>query len=556
MTCHSIAARDMLRLAPPLRMLVAPRLLNTSRTSHRIVLASKAETRATQSLNFLDTLFLGTFRALHISTMNDDPTPADGATAAAAATAANANEGDTDASGSTSKKNKSTAFDYFKRKRKQQQQRGEGEKREKQKNIRKKFKGDKEAANTIPNKGSYADLEMCKLFGVAVEKRADGTEDGTAVKMPKKKVAMLVAFIGEQYSGFQINPGVKSIQAEMDLALYRAGYLSERNFGFPHKYSWSNSARTDKGVHACAQVVSCWLQMPTTNMDDIRENINNVLPDDIAVLDVCRTTRNFCARTQRDRVRYMYMLPSFLLQDTDDFRKLCESKGCHENGRKAKDPISDEEVQALFPDLAKFRASAGQVDMLKRALSTYNGTHRFHNFTQGMKWSDSNSQRYIESFDVLDPVVGDNGLEWIPTLVFGQSFLLNQIRKMISLAIDAARGAAPMSAMEDSMEKRIMRISIAPAQGLFLDMSFFGTYNEKKKPDQPLDWSSEESPAVMRWKRFKDGRIMTHIMAEETKQHNFLRYIYGQEYHFERERYLPLPSEEEGKRPESKVEHE
>ncbi len=125
MTCHSIAARDMLRLAPPLRMLVAPRLLNTSRTSHRIVLASKAETRATQSLNFLDTLFLGTFRALHISTMNDDPTPADGATAAAAATAANANEGDTDASGSTSKKNKSTAFDYFKRKRKQQ--RGEGE---------------------------------------------------------------------------------------------------------------------------------------------------------------------------------------------------------------------------------------------------------------------------------------------------------------------------------------------------------------------------------------------------------------------------------------------
>ena len=250
----------------------------------------------------------------------------------------------------------------------------------------------------------------------------------------------------------------------------------------------------------------------------------------------------------------MYMLPTFLLQDTDDFRKLCESKGCHENGREAKEPISDEEIQVLLPEMVKFRANAEQINRLKQALSTYSGTHHFHNFTQGMKWSDSNSQRYIESFDVLDPVVGDDGLEWVPTLVFGQSFLLNQIRKMVSLAIDAARGAAPMSAMEDSMEKRIMRISIAPAQGLFLDMSFFGAYNEKKKPDQPLDWTSEESPAVQRWRRFKEDRIMTHIMAEETKQHNFLRYIYGQEYHFKRERYLPLPSEEEDKKPEIKAE--
>jgi tRNA pseudouridine38-40 synthase len=479
--------------------------------------------------------------------MNDDPTTSEAAPAAAAAAGA-ATEEITDEGGPTSRKNKSTAFDYFKRKRKQQ--RTEGGKGEKKKNIRKKFKGDSEGANTIPNKGSYADPDMKNLFGVSIVRNADKIGAETAEKIPKKKVAMLVAFVGEQYSGFQINPGIKSIQAEMELALYRAGYLSERNFGFPHKYSWSNSARTDKGVHACAQVVSCWLQMPTTNVDEIRENINNFLPDDITVLDICRTTRNFCARTQRDRVRYMYMLPSFLLQDTDEFRKLCLVKGCHDNGRGAKDPISEEEIQALLPDMVKFRASAKQLGRLKQALSTYNGTHRFHNFTQGMKWSDSNSMRYIESFDALEPVVGGDGLEWIPTLVFGQSFLLNQIRKMVSLAIDAARGAAPMSAMEDSMEKRIMRTGICPAEGLFLDMSFFGSYNEKKKPDQPLDWTSDESPAVKRWRRFKEDRIMTHIMAEETKQHNFLRYIYCQEYHFERERYLPLPLEEEGKKPE------
>mmetsp|Transcript_38866 Transcript_38866/g.85295 ORF Transcript_38866/g.85295 Transcript_38866/m.85295 type:complete len:571 (-) Transcript_38866:159-1871(-) len=445
----------------------------------------------------------------------------------------------------STKKNESTAYGYANRKRKQQDRKGKA-KSEKKKNFRRKYSKDEDPGNSIPNKGSYADPEMCKLFGVTVETKAEtqatATDSQPVAKVPKKKVAILVAFIGERYSGFQINPAIKSIQAEMDLALYRAGYLSQANFGFPQKYGWSNSARTDKGVHAVAQVVSCWLQLPTTNMDEVRQKINAVLPDDICVLDLCRTTRNFCARTQRDRVRYMYLLPSFLLNDTEAVRKLFESKGCHENNRPANDPLSEDEIQALLPDVTKYRATPENIDKLKRALGAYKGTHMFHNFTQGKKSTDGSCKRYIEFFNVLDPIVGEDGMEWIPTLVLGQSFLLNQIRKMVSLAVDVARGAAAMSVTEDSMTRRIMKLGLAPPHGLFLDMSFFGTYNEKKKPDQPLDWTSEDSPAVQRWRQFKEERVMQHIMTEETKENNFLRYLYVQEYHFERDRYLPLSS--------------
>lgn len=44
------------------------------------------------------------------------------------------------------------------------------------------------------------------------------------------------------------------MEAELELALYLAGTISKDNFGNPRKVSWSRSGRTDKGVHAVAQV--------------------------------------------------------------------------------------------------------------------------------------------------------------------------------------------------------------------------------------------------------------------------------------------------------------
>lgn len=56
------------------------------------------------------------------------------------------------------------------------------------------------------------------------------------------------------------NKGAKTIEAELELALYLAGTISKDNFGNPRKVSWSRSGRTDKGVHAAAQVMSRWHQ--------------------------------------------------------------------------------------------------------------------------------------------------------------------------------------------------------------------------------------------------------------------------------------------------------
>jgi hypothetical protein len=111
-----------------------------------------------------------------------------------------------------------------------------------------------------PQLGSYANPAMREMYGVtldleeatAASTSATDTNDDKNLETEKKdtvkrKVALLLGFLGTKYGGFQINPEQKSIQAEMELALYRSGMISKDNFGTQHKYSWSNSARTDKG---------------------------------------------------------------------------------------------------------------------------------------------------------------------------------------------------------------------------------------------------------------------------------------------------------------------
>ena len=111
-----------------------------------------------------------------------------------------------------------------------------------------------------PQLGSYANPAMREMYGVTLDLEeataattsATDTNDDKNLETEKKdtvkrKVALLLGFLGTKYGGFQINPEQKSIQAEMELALYRSGMISKDNFGTQHKYSWSNSARTDKG---------------------------------------------------------------------------------------------------------------------------------------------------------------------------------------------------------------------------------------------------------------------------------------------------------------------
>jgi len=439
------------------------------------------------------------------------------------------------------------------------------------------------------NAGSFASEAFCLKMGVPFPKEArtpssetsqtddndKATEsDPETKRLPKRKVAFLVGYLGTKYGGFQMTDDYITLQAQIELALAKCKMLSSANFGYPSKYKWSTSGRTDKGVHACAQVCSAKVILPTiadtdnTNatdttsvMDVVRQQLNDVLPSDIRILDVIRTTRNFCAKTQRDRVRYQYMIPSFVLMPIQEARQSLEQvlpdillkqdqdqNSKERSIRNPSGPLSKDEIAKLQTLLYGHRAGSEALERLRQALKRYEGTHSFHNYTKGVRADEGRASRYIIEFHADDPVVID-GMEWIPTHVVGQSFLLHQIRKMISVAVDVARSTTPVATLEKALQKDcVTRLNVAPAQGLFLEMSFYQGYNRRKQTNPDLldiNWDNPSSAAHARWKDFRNNVVMAHIVQEERQEGNFVKYLYVQEYVYDHKKYYDFDKKQE-----------
>ena len=84
------------------------------------------------------------------------------------------------------------------------------------------------------------------------------TQKVLAVPRPPKvkirKMAILLGYSGTGYLGMQLNPGVKTIEADIFEALGKAGMIKPEFVGVPRKVDYQRTARTDKGVHAARQV--------------------------------------------------------------------------------------------------------------------------------------------------------------------------------------------------------------------------------------------------------------------------------------------------------------
>ena len=69
-------------------------------------------------------------------------------------------------------------------------------------------------------------------------------------------------------------------------------------------------------------------------------------------------------------------------------------------------------------------------------------------------------------FPLQDPALDKYGVEWVPCLVVGLSFLPHQIRKMMSHAMDAARGSSSVQKKKELFEDQYMNIKTASAQAI------------------------------------------------------------------------------------------
>lgn len=75
-----------------------------------------------------------------------------------------------------------------------------------------------------------------------------------------------------------------------------------------------------------------------------------------------------------------------------------------------------------------------------------------------------------------------NTKRWVRIDIHGQSFLLNQIRKMIGLAVAVYRAVAPRNGIEIATDpQRNFGTPLAPELGLLLSECLYEAYNARKK---------------------------------------------------------------------------
>jgi tRNA pseudouridine38-40 synthase len=114
----------------------------------------------------------------------------------------------------------------------------------------------------------------------------------------KRTVKMILEYDGSQFAGWQLQPNARTVQGELENALF--SFIRSR-------IRTTGSGRTDAGVHAFGQVVSFRTDR-ILDSDVIGRALNALLPQDIRVLEVENMRSRFNARRDALNRTYRYVL--------------------------------------------------------------------------------------------------------------------------------------------------------------------------------------------------------------------------------------------------------
>jgi tRNA pseudouridine38-40 synthase len=218
---------------------------------------------------------------------------------------------------------------------------------------------------------------------------------------------LTLAYDGTGFSGWQRQPGRRTVQGELERALSRLAGRSVRAPG---------AGRTDAGVHASGQVAAAdlpWARGPAR----LRDALNALLPPDLAVQEVHRAADSFDPR--RDAVRRTYAYRWYV--------------------SAVRDPLRDRFAARL--------RKAPDVTAMRRALRRFRGTRDYADVTSAEGRRSGSTVRTIFRISIFRR--GDE----VRIVVQGHAFLHRMVRILAGLAAAAGTRTRP---------------SVAPARGLTL----------------------------------------------------------------------------------------
>ena len=256
--------------------------------------------------------------------------------------------------------------------------------------------------------------------------------------MPNWKLTL--TYDGTQFAGWQVQPGLATIQGELQAAI---GRILGRTWGDPPLPQ--GSGRTDAGVHAIGQVASVALAAPIP-AENLQRALNRTLPAAIRVLSIEAVAADFHARHSAVAKTYEYRI----------FRgELCSP------------------FFAPYVHHCKWKLN---LNLLHQAAAQVIGEH---DFTSLAATDADLTARLADDPELAAPsnIRTIFSSEWtelpgdlLVYRVCGNGFLHHMVRNLVGTMLEIARGQFPAGSMAAILEAKARSAAgpTAPARGLFL----------------------------------------------------------------------------------------
>lgn len=181
-----------------------------------------------------------------------------------------------------------------------------------------------------------------------------------------------------------------------------------------------------------------------------------------------------------------------------------------------------------------FRIGEEQKAFIKEMWTGFEGTRNYHNFTKGVKATEMTANRFMIEMcaDRYVYVNQDTGLrtdendpramEFVHLFLKGQSFLFNQIRKMVGCMVQICRGQLGKGFIANCHRNNNLQIALSPGDGLLLEKVAYDKYNYLPQTTAPIHIS-----LVSTKKEIEDFRneIASFIAGRELKDQAFTRWL-------------------------------
>ncbi|AOV06548.1 tRNA pseudouridine(38-40) synthase TruA [Sporosarcina ureilytica] len=240
------------------------------------------------------------------------------------------------------------------------------------------------------------------------------------------RVKAVVAYDGTNFAGYQSQPGMRTVQSEIDKALVKI-----------HKDKSIHSVasgRTDSGVHANGQVIHFDTSL-TLEEERWQMALNVLLPTDIRIVNVCYVDEDFHARYSATGKTYIFKWSYASVHSPFE-----RNYSVH---------------------LGKWRPD---VEKMKEAAKYLIGTYDFTSFCSA-KTATSNRVRTVRLL-----TLERHGDELVMTIE-GDGFLYNMVRTIAGMLLAVGKGWHQPEEVKEilALKDRQAASKTAPAHGLYLD---------------------------------------------------------------------------------------